>query len=231
LHQRRGPEIHSSLKEKTVVKSRYILIAAALMVSTACSAAAPVAVPAPKVDATETGKRAVAVLAGGCFWGMEAVFERLKGVQSVTSGYAGGTAATANYSDVSSETTSHAEAIKIVYDPSRISYGTLLRVYFGVAHDPTQLNRQGPDVGPSYRSAIFPQTPAQRATSAAYLGQLSAAKSYGRAIVTKLEAGQFYAAEPHHQDFMAKNPSHPYILAHDVPKVRALAKTFPTLVK
>jgi peptide-methionine (S)-S-oxide reductase len=219
------------VKDKIVLKPRLLLIAAAVAIATACSAASPVAVPAPKSDAAEAGKRAVAVLAGGCFWGMEAVFERLKGVQSVTSGYAGGTAATANYSDVSNENTRHAEAVKIVYDPSRISYGTLLRVYFGVAHDPTQLNRQGPDVGPSYRSAVFPQTPVQRAAAAAYLAQLSASKTYRQPIVTRLEAGQFFAAEDYHQDFMAKNPSHPYILAHDVPKVRALKAVYPALVK
>jgi peptide-methionine (S)-S-oxide reductase len=203
----------------------------AAMIATACSASAPVVIPAAKQDATESGGRAVAVLAGGCFWGMEAVFERLKGVQSVTSGYAGGTADTANYADVTTETTKHAEAIRIVYDPSKISYATLLRVYFSVAHNPTELNRQGPDVGISYRSAIFPQSPAQAAAATAYVAQLRAARSYPRAIVTRMETGKFFNAEAYHQDFMVKNPSHPYILAHDVPKVRALKQVFPSLVR
>ncbi len=190
-----------------------------------------VAAPAPAQDVPARPGRAVAVLAGGCFWGLEAVFERLNGVADVTSGYAGGTAATANYAAVSSERTGHAEAVRIVYDPARISYGTLLRVYFAVAHDPTQLNRQGPDKGPSYRSAIFPQTPEQARVARAYVGQLGAAKLWPRPIVTRLESGRFFPAEASHQDFMRKNPRHPYILAHDVPKVRALRAAFPRLVR
>ena len=172
-----------------------------------------------------------AVLAGGCFWGMEAVFEHVKGVRDVVSGYAGGTRKDATYARVSSERTGHAEAVRIIYDPRVISYGTLLRVYFSVAHDPTQLNRQGPDVGPSYRSAIFPQSPAQQQVARAYVDQLAAARAFSRPVVTRIESGPFFAAEPYHQDFMARNPRHPYILAHDVPKVRALGRLMPKLVK
>jgi peptide-methionine (S)-S-oxide reductase len=156
---------------------------------------------------------------------------RLKGVSSVVSGYAGGGAKDATYERVSSERTGHAEAVRIAYDPRVISYGTLLQVYFSVAHDPTQLNRQGPDSGSSYRSAIFPQTAAQRQVAGAYIEQLSRAHVYPRPIVTRLESGPFFAAESYHQDFMRKNPRHPYILVHDVPKVRALARLMPKRVK
>jgi peptide-methionine (S)-S-oxide reductase len=167
-----------------------------------------------------------AVLAGGCFWGMEAVFEHVKGVQDVVSGYAGGAAHEANYEKVSTERTKHAEAIRISYDPRQISYAQLLRIYFSVAHDPTQVNRQGPDVGPSYRSAIFPQNEAQRRVATSFISQLRAQK---HAIATRLEGGRFYPAEPYHQDFMRKNPMHPYILVHDRPKLAKLKKRYPDL--
>jgi peptide-methionine (S)-S-oxide reductase len=170
--------------------------------------------------------RETAVLAGGCFWGMEAVFEHVKGVQDVVSGYAGGAAHEANYDKVSTERTKHAEAVRISYDPRQISYAQLLRVYFSVAHDPTQVNRQGPDVGPSYRSAIFPQNEAQRKMAATFISQLRAQK---HAIATRLEEGRFYAAEAYHQDFMRKNPMHPYILVHDRPKLAKLKKRYPDL--
>jgi peptide-methionine (S)-S-oxide reductase len=189
-----------------------------------------VAIPAPKADVTATGMQS-AVFAGGCFWGMEAVFENVKGVQSVTTGYAGGTQATATYDQVSTERTKHAEAIRIVYDPSKVSYGTLMRIYFSVAHDPTQLNRQTPDEGPSYRSAIFPQSPAQRQVAGAYIAQLGAARVFPRPIVTKLETGQFFPAESYHQDFARRNPSHPYIVRWDKPKVAAFRAAFPALAK
>jgi len=190
-----------------------------------------VSISAPKIDTAEPGGSAVAVVAGGCFWGMEAVFERVKGVSSVVSGYAGGTAATANYDAVSSEKTGHAEAIRITYDPRKVSYGTLLRIYFSAAHDPTQLNRQGPDTGPSYRSAIFPQSPVQRAIAESYIAQLGKTGSYAKPIVTKIEAGRFFAAETYHQDFMQKNPRHPYIVRWDIPKVKAFRAAFPTLAR
>jgi peptide-methionine (S)-S-oxide reductase len=197
-----------------------------------CSAAAASdrLVPAARVDPPVSGQQ-TAVLAGGCFWGMEAVFERVKGVSTVVSGYAGGSRSDANYESVSSEGTKHAEAVRITYDPRIVSYGTLLRVYFSVAHDPTQLNRQGPDIGTSYRSAIFPQSKIQAEVARAYIAQLTAAHSYARPIVTKIESGPFFAAEAYHQDFMRKNPRYPYIVANDVPKVRALSQLMPKLVK
>jgi len=190
-----------------------------------------VPIPAAAHDVPRAPTPQVAVLAGGCFWGMEAVFEHVKGVKSVTAGYAGGTRATANYNDVSSEMTGHAEAIRVVYDPARVSYATLLRVYFSVAHDPTELNRQGPDSGTSYRSAIFPQNPAQRAVAAAYIAQLGAAHSFPTPIVTKLETGGFFPAEDYHQHFFDRNPTHPYIVHWDKPKVAAFRAGFPALAK
>lgn len=179
---------------------------------------APAAAAKP---ATET-----AVLAGGCFWGMEAVFEHVKGVRNVVSGYAGGGAQEATYDKVSTERTKHAEAIRISYDPRQISYAQLLRIYFSVAHDPTQVNRQGPDVGPSYRSAVFPQNDAQRRIAAAFISQLRAGK---HAIATRIESGRFFPAEAYHQDFMRKNPMHPYILVHDRPKLAKLKQRYPQL--
>ncbi|SDA17179.1 peptide-methionine (S)-S-oxide reductase [Sphingomonas sp. NFR15] len=188
-----------------------------------------VPIPAALHDVPGTGGTQVAVLAGGCFWGMEAVFEHVKGVKSVTAGYAGGTARTATYDQVSSETTGHAEAIRIVYDPAKVSYATLLRVYFSVAHDPTTLNRQMPDSGTSYRSAIFPQTPAQRTVAADYIAQLGQAHVFKAPIVTKLESGGFFPAEDYHQHFYDRNPNHPYIVRWDKPKVAAFKAGFPTL--
>lgn len=207
-------------------------LAALLAVSSALVAcgradAAGGPLPAPAVDVPATGSIQSAVFAGGCFWGVEGVFERVKGVKSVVSGYAGGSARDANYAAVSTERTRHAEAVRIVYDPRVVSYGTLLRIHFAVAHDPTQLNRQGPDVGPSYRSAIFPQDARQAAVARAYIGQLGRSGSFKRPIVTRIESGRFFTAEDSHQDFMRRNPRHPYILAHDVAKVRALKQRFP----
>ena len=190
-----------------------------------------VPIPAAAHDVSRTASAQVAVLAGGCFWGMEAVFEHVKGVKSVTAGYAGGTRATANYDDVSSEMTGHAEAIRVVYDPAKVSYATLLRVSFSVAPDPTELNRQGPDSGTSYRSAIFPQNPAQRAVAAAYIAQLGAVHSFPAPIVTKLETGSFFPAKDYHQHFYDRNPTHPYIVHWDKPKVAAFKAGFPALAK
>jgi peptide-methionine (S)-S-oxide reductase len=190
------------------------------------------AVPIPTVasDVPPTPGLATAVLAGGCFWGMEAVFERVKGVKSVVSGYAGGTRQTATYDQVSTEHTGHAEAIRITYDPRVVSYGTLLRVYFSVAHDPTQVNGQYPDSGPSYRSAIFPQNPSQALTARRYIAQLTRAKAFPKPIATKVETGAFYPAEAYHQDFARRNPSHPYIMRWDRPKVAAAKAAYPGLV-
>jgi peptide-methionine (S)-S-oxide reductase len=195
----------------------------------AAPAHAAVAIPAPAVDASERGGSAVAVLAGGCFWGVEGVFEHVAGVRSVASGYAGGGAGDARYDAVSAGRTAHAEAVRIVYDPRVISYGRLLQIYFSVAHDPTQLNRQGPDHGRQYRSAIFPQNAEQRRVASAYIQQLTQARRFGSRIVTSLEGGGFFPAEAYHQDFMRKNPRHPYIVAHDEPKLRDLRTTFPRL--
>ncbi|HET9355038.1 MAG TPA: peptide-methionine (S)-S-oxide reductase MsrA [Sphingomicrobium sp.] len=209
-------------------------ILAALLAAAACtnaSAAEPRLVPAPRQDVAPSGGLQTAVLAGGCFWGVEAVFEHVKGVRSVVSGYAGGSAADANYRAVSAGRTDHAEVVKIVFDPRAVSYGTLLRLFFSVAHDPTQLDRQGPDVGQSYRSAIFPQDREQRAVAAAYIVQLRQSGVFRRPIVTRIESGPFHLAERSHQDFMRKNPLHPYILAHDAPKLRALKRAAPSLYR
>ena len=172
-----------------------------------------------------------AVLAGGCFWGMEAVFEHVKGVRDVVSGYAGGSASDARYDAVSSERTGHAEAIRITYDPAQVSYGQLLAIYARVAHDPTQVNRQGPDVGPSYRSAIFPQNAAQWRAAEAFLARLRASGAFKRPVATKIESGSFFPAEAYHQDFVRKNPLHPYVLVHDRPKLSALKRAYPQLWK
>ena len=187
--------------------------------------------PAPVVDEQATAaKRETAVFAGGCFWGVQAVFQRLKGVTDTTAGYSGGTADTATYSQVSSESTSHAESVKVVYDPSRITYGTLLRIFFSVVHDPTQLNRQGPDVGTSYRSAIFFTSPEQQKVAAAYIAQLEVAKVFPKPIVTQVVPLKgFYNGEDYHQDYAEKNPNNPYIQVCDVPKVAALKEQFPEL--
>jgi peptide-methionine (S)-S-oxide reductase len=159
------------------------------------------------------------------------VFEHVKGVKSVVSGYAGGNAGDANYDAVSAETTGHAEAVRIVFDPAQVSLGDLFKVYFTVAHDPTQVNRQTPDVGESYRSAVFPSDAAQRAFAQSFIASLNKSGAYAKPIATRIEAGQFYPAEAYHQDFMRRNPNHPYILAWDVAKVAKLKKTWPALYK
>lgn len=174
---------------------------------------------------------ATAVLAGGCFWGMEWVFEHVKGVQSVVSGYAGGSARDASYDKVSSESTNHAEAVRITYDPTQVSYGKLLEIYFMVAHDPTEVNRQGPDVGTSYRSAIFPQTPEQERFARAYIARLNGSHIWKRPVATRIENGGFYPAEAYHQHFAEKHPYFPYIVINDRPKITALKQKFPALYK
>jgi peptide-methionine (S)-S-oxide reductase len=184
------------------------------------------AAPAEGAPRTET-----AVLAGGCFWGMEWVFEHVKGVTSVVSGYAGGSARDASYDKVSSEGTAHAEAVRISYDPSQVSFGRLLEVYFTVAHDPTEVNRQGPDVGTSYRSAIFPQSPAQEKFARAYTQKLNRAGIWREPIATRIEHGSFYPAEAYHQGFASKHPYYPYILINDRPKLGELKQKFPALYK
>jgi peptide-methionine (S)-S-oxide reductase len=206
----------------------------ALSVSTGCSAATKAPVPPPAEDAALASSpgKATAVFAGGCFWGTQSVFERVKGVVDTTVGYSGGSAATATYEQVGQENTGHAESVKVVYDPSRITYGQLLRIFFSVAHDPTQLNRQGPDVGPSYRSVIFYGNADQQRIAKAYIAQLDAAKIYARPIVTEVVPLKgFYDAESYHQDYALHNPTNPYIMVCDRPKIDALKQEFPDLFK
>ena len=198
----------------------------------ACSAAPAVTIPSPELDQplSKTKGAETAVLAGGCFWGIQAVFEHVKGVTQVTAGYSGGSSGTAQYETVSSGTTGHAESVKIFYDPSQISYGQLLKVYFSVAHDPTQRNRQGPDEGTQYRSAIFYAGDEQKRIAEAYIEQLNKAKVYPRPIVTQVVALKgFYPAENYHQDYAVHHPDDPYIRINDLPKVDHLRQTLPEL--
>jgi peptide-methionine (S)-S-oxide reductase len=189
-------------------------------------------VPDPAFDAPIAASAATEtmVVAGGCFWGVQAVFQHVTGVVSATSGYAGGTAKTAQYEIVSAGQTGHAESVKVTYDPSRVSYGQLLKIFFSVAHDPTQLNEQGPDVGPQYRSVVFAADDTQRRIAKAYIDQLDAAKVFGRRIVTDVSSPQaFYEAEAYHQDYFTRHPLDPYIMINDRPKVEALRRQFPEL--
>jgi peptide-methionine (S)-S-oxide reductase len=214
-----------------------LLLLGSLLVATACKAKAnPAAgpLPAPGVDATLAsvpGKQTT-VFAGGCFWGVQAVFHHLKGVISATSGYAGGSANTADYETVSTGETGHAESVQVVYDPSQITYGQLLRVFFSVAHDPTELNRQGPDQGTQYRSAIFYSSNEQKKIAEAYVAQLNQAKVFSRTIVTQITPLQaFYPAEAYHQNYAELHPNQPYIMFNDLPKVEHLKQEFPDLYK
>ncbi|HEY0796205.1 MAG TPA: peptide-methionine (S)-S-oxide reductase MsrA [Acidisarcina sp.] len=189
-------------------------------------------IPPPKTDAppAQASGKETAVFAGGCFWGVQTVFQRVKGVTATTAGYAGGSAATATYDQVTTETTGHAESVKVVYDPSKITYGKLLQIFFSVAHDPTELNRQGPDEGTSYRSALFYMNEEQRKIATAYIAQLDAAKAFPAPIVTEVTPLKgFYDAESYHQDYAINHPENPYIQVCDVPKIGALKKQFPDL--
>jgi len=190
--------------------------------------------PKPALDqpvAATKGKE-VAVISGGCFWGIQAVYEHTKGVISATSGYAGGTADTAQYEAVSSGTTGHAESVKIVFDPSQITYGQILMIFFSVAHNPTELNKQGPDWGTQYRSSIFYSTPEQKKIAEAYIQQLNAAKVYSGKIVTQVvPLDGFYPAEGYHQDYLKHHPDNPYIVINDLPKIRNLKEDFPGLYR
>lgn len=207
-------------------------IFAYMHVSREANAAAKAPIPAATVDlplASTAGKE-TAVFAGGCFWGTQAVFQRVKGVIHTTAGYAGGAAATATYDQVTTETTGHAESVEVVYDPSKITYGQLLRIFFSVAHDPTQLNRQGPDVGTSYRSAIFYASDDQKRLANAYISQLDEAKVFPGKIVTEVTPLKgFYRAEDYHQDYALHNPGNPYIQVCDRPKIEGLKQQFPDL--
>jgi peptide-methionine (S)-S-oxide reductase len=209
-----------------------IFIVVGVMLYGAGTSADAVSVPDPVVDAPLAAAKGeqTAVVAGGCFWGVEAVFEHVKGVNSVTSGYAGGGTKPARYDAVSSGTTGHAESVRINYDPSRITYGQLLKVFFSVAHDPTELNRQGPDTGTQYRSAIFYANEEQKRIAEAYVDQLNRAKVFGRKVVTQVSAlDSFHPAEAYHQDYLALHPDEPYIVINDLPKVENLRKMFPAL--
>jgi peptide-methionine (S)-S-oxide reductase len=191
-------------------------------------------IPPPALDAPTASAAAteVAVLAGGCFWGVQGVFQHVNGVTNAVSGYAGGEQKTAHYDIVTRGTTGHAESVEITFDPRRISYGRILQIYFSVAHDPTELNRQGPDVGTQYRSAVFPTNPEQARIAKAYIAQLNQARAYDKAIVTKIEPDRaFYPAEDYHQDFLTRNPHYPYIVINDLPKIESLKRLFPDVYR
>jgi peptide-methionine (S)-S-oxide reductase len=210
-----------------------IVVGAVLVLSVRHGNAAPrqpIPPAAADLPLTAAPGKATAIFAGGCFWGTQSVFERVKGVVDTTVGYAGGSASTATYDQVTTETTGHAESVKVVYDPSKITYGQLLRIFFSVAHDPTELNRQGPDVGTSYRSAIFYVNDDQKRVANAYVAQLDQAKVFSGPIVTEVTPLKgFYRAEDYHQDYALHHPDNPYILVCDRPKIEALKQQFPEL--
>jgi peptide-methionine (S)-S-oxide reductase len=206
-----------------------LAVAALLALPLAVHAAEkPVAIPEPAVDVTGTGDRAVAVFAGGCFWGVQAVFQHTEGVVNAVSGYAGGDLADPTYKQVTTGTTGHAESVEITYDPNTVSYGKLLQIFFSVVHDPTQLNRQGPDIGPHYRSAIFTLDDEQGMVAAAYIAELDAAGVYPKPIVTEVAPlDVFYPAEDYHQDYATLHPDQPYVFFNDLPKIANLKAIFP----
>jgi peptide-methionine (S)-S-oxide reductase len=204
-----------------------VVLAMAIQVNVAF-AASPLPAPAVDIPAASVKGPQTAVFAGGCFWGVEAVFRHVKGVSKAVSGYAGGAAKTADYERVSTGSTGHAESVEVTYDPAQVSYGELLRIFFSVAHDPTQLNRQGPDYGTQYRSAIFFTTDEQKRVAQAYIDQLGQAKAYASPIVTQVVAlPAFYPAEAYHQNYLALHPTQPYIVMHDLPKLAQLKQQFP----
>jgi peptide-methionine (S)-S-oxide reductase len=205
------------------------LMGAALLPSKAVFAGEGIAIPAPSSDEAAASGSQTAIFAGGCFWGVQGVFQHVGGVISATSGYTGGKAANPSYDLVSSGTTGHAEAVKIVYDSSKVSYGHLLQIFFSVVADPTTLNYQGPDHGTQYRTAIFPTNAGQAKIAKAYIAELGAAGVFGGPIVTKIEPqAKFYKAEDYHQDFLTLNPNYPYIAINDLPKVADLKRLFPS---
>ncbi|MRX10875.1 peptide-methionine (S)-S-oxide reductase MsrA [Pseudoduganella sp. FT25W] len=206
-----------------------LLVAVAFQQHAASAAEAAVVIAPPAVDEPASSEHsATAVFAGGCFWGVQGVFQHMKGVSNAVSGYTGGEARTASYEMIETGETGHAESVRITYDPTQVSYGKLLQVFFSVAHDPTTLNRQGPDSGTQYRSAIFPQTPAQRAVAEKYIAQLDASRAFKKPLVTKVEMDKkFYAAESYHQNYLTLHPSDPYIVFNDLPKVANLKRVLP----
>jgi len=223
----------SSLTTRVILVVLAIVVLAVIFKGAASRAENATVVPMPAVDeAAGTRSSEIAVLGGGCFWGVQAVYQHLKGVTSAVSGYAGGEQSTAEYERVSTGRTGHAEAVQITFDPRVITYGRILQVFFSVVHDPTQLNRQGPDVGTQYRSAIFPMNPEQGNVAKAFIAQLNQARTFGAAIVTKIEPSRsFYRAEAYHQDFLEMNPTHPYIVINDLPKIDNLKRIFPDLYR
>ena len=206
-----------------------VIVGLPALMSWSRTAEAATKVPAATLVEPSQNSREVAVLAGGCFGGVEAVYEHVNGVIDVTSGFAGRPTGKVSYSNVG--TSGHAEAVRIVFDPRQVSYAELLRIMFAVVADPTQVNRQGPDVGPSYRSAIFPQNAAQKQVAERFLAQLRASRRFSKPIATRIEGGAFYPAEASHQNFMRRNPYHPYIVVHDRPKLAKLKRAFPQLWK
>jgi len=219
---------------RTAVHTGVAAFFVAMALSIGCNAATSPHLPPPSQDAplAQRPAKQTAVFAGGCFWGTQSVFERVKGVLDTTAGYSGGSAATATYQQVGQENTGHAESVKVIYDPSKITYGKLLQIFFSVVHDPTQLNRQGPDVGTSYRSVIFYTTEEQHKLAASYVAQLEAAKVFSGPIVTQIVPLKgFYDAESYHQDYALHNPDNPYILVCDKPKIEALKEQYPELFR
>jgi peptide-methionine (S)-S-oxide reductase len=215
---------------RSFVKLCPILCLAATLACRASSAAVKLPDPATDQPLSKTSGAQTVVLAGGCFWGIQAVFEHVKGVSSATAGYSGGAAATAQYETVSTGTTGHAESVRVVYDPSQISFGQLLKVFFSVAHDPTELDRQGPDEGTQYRSVIFAASEEQRRVAQAYIDQLNRAKVFSQPVVTRVVALQaFYPAESYHQDYAERHPNEPYIAINDLPKLEHLKQMLPEL--
>jgi len=212
--------------------SALLLLAALAFRIMPAAAQEGIALPAPAIDLPASSSSEVMVIAGGCFWGVQGVFQHVKGVSNALSGYAGGAKSTAIYEVTNSGTTGHAESVQVTYDPRQITYGQLLHIFFSVAHDPTQLNRQGPDTGTQYRSTIFAANAAQADIAKAYIAQLNQARSFKRPIVTTIEVGrEFYAAEKYHQDFLVRNPTHPYIVYNDLPKLENLKRLFPNLFR
>ena len=217
----------------TVFVLAFLALAGFAVRTSPTAAAAAHALPAPAVDAPPgPAASAVVVLAGGCFWGVQGVFQHVKGVTSAVSGYAGGDKNSARYDIVSTGTTGHAESVQVTFDPREISYGRLLQIFFSVVHDPTQLNRQGPDTGTEYRSAVFPTNAEQAGIAKAYIAQLDQAHAFKKAIVTRIESDRtFYPAESYHQDFLTRNPTYPYIAINDLPKIDDLKRVFPDLYR
>jgi len=221
-----------NLASFVIIPVALLLIAARLTSGGSHLTSAPAAVPAIGIELASAAAEDTAVFAGGCFWGVEAVFDHVKGVKEAISGYAGGQLANPSYEQVSSEESGHAESVEVIYDPAQVSYGKLLQIFFSVAHDPTQLNRQGPDHGPQYRSAIFYRNADQKRIAESYIKQLTDAKTFSRPIVTQVaKLPAFYRAEEYHQNYLERNPTQPYIVINDKPKVAALKKQFADLYR